>query len=212
MKWAWAFLFLAAVILGSLWVWRGFGQGDAFLFKRRANSYDALGIQKPEGKGLAVFGAAPDFSLTERSGETFSKGDLAGRPWITDFIFTRCAGQCPLMNLQMRKFQAELGPETGFRFVSFSVDPEWDTADVLSDYADRYEAEKDRWFFLTGEKQDTNRILSGFFLSQVEQPSMHSVRFILVDGAGEIRGYYDSSDPGSMAQLLHDAKILAASP
>jgi len=112
------------------------------------------------------------------------------------------------MSLQMKRLQSLFPSETGFRFVSFSVDPERDTPEVLASYADRYEAEKGRWFFLTGPGEEINRILREFFLSPVEEPAMHSVRFILVDGEGRIRGYYDSSDSGSINQLIHDATIL----
>lgn len=207
MRWVWAALFLMAVALGSLLVWQGFGVNDRGPFAWRRSE-----APPPEGKVLAVFGKVPEFTLTERSGRPLSKNDLAGKPWIADFIFTSCAGQCPLMNLQMKTFQTLFPAETGLRFASFSVDPERDKPEVLARYADRFGAEKERWVFLTGEKQEINRILKEFFLSPVEEPAMHSIRFILVDPEGKIRGYYDSSDPGSMAQLIHDAKLLTGSP
>lgn len=208
MKFVWAALFLLAVVVGSLVVWQGFGLNDRGPFKRGGSvSPEAA---KPEGTVLAEFGPAPEFALTERNGRSFAKAELHGSPWIADFIFTSCAGQCPLMSLQMQGLQKKLGPETGFRFVSFTVDPERDTPEKLSEYADRYLAEKDRWFFLTGPKPEINRILKQFFLSEVEEPAMHSIRFILVDGEGKIRGYYDSSIPDSMNQLIHDAQIVIA--
>ena len=226
MKWVWGFLILFAVVLGSLFVWWGFADQGVLLKRFEARHQGSSGQKEapliplpflmpterePEGKVLAVFGEAPDFSLSERKGNSFSKKDLAGKPWIADFIFTSCAGQCPLMSLQMKKLQELFSQPTGFRFVSFTVDPDRDTPETLSTYADRYQAEKDRWFFLTGPKGEMNRILSGFFLSPVDQPAMHSIRFILVDQEGKIRGYYDSSDSDSMNQLIHDARILALS-
>ena len=216
MKWVWGILILFAVALGSYILavssLRGGPQG------RRSNpgveiastSLGTLSRNDAEGKILAIFGKAPEFSLVERSRKTLSKENLSGKPWIADFIFTRCAGQCPLMSLQMKKLQNLLGPETQFRFVSFTVDPERDTPEVLAEYADRYEADKDRWFFLTGPLTEINRLLKEFFLSPVEQPAMHSIRFILVDAQGQIRGYYDSSDPGSVNQLIHDARVIAS--
>jgi len=218
MKWVWGSLVLMAVVLGSAIIWWRFetkNVGAPFMApivnqKGAMNRAPTTGIlfRNDEGSVLAVFGKAPDFSLTERSGKTFSKANVEGKPWIADFIFTSCAGQCPLMNQQMKKFQDQFGPESGFRFVSFTVDPDRDTPEVLSEYAKRYNAKEDQWFFLTGPKEETNRILKEFFLSPVDQPAMHSVRFILVDAEGQIRGYYDSSDPGSMNQLVHDARIL----
>jgi protein SCO1/2 len=217
MRWVWGSLILTAVAVASLVIARSEAtparqlaggkqsQGSGIA----STSLGILSRNDDEGKILANFGKAPDFSLTERSSQKFSKSDLLGRPWIADFIFTSCAGQCPLMSLQMKKLQALFASETGFRFVSFTVDPDRDTPEVLARYADRYRAEGGRWFFLTGPQQEMDRILNGFFLSAVEQPAMHSIRFILVDGAGQIRGYYDSSDEGSMKQLIHDARVIA---
>jgi len=214
MKWVWAFLILMAVGVGSFVIWIGFGEPAKFKSLRGSVSEQDPShprAELTEGTVLARFGRAPEFSLTERSGRSFSKQDLVGKPWLADFIFTSCAGQCPLMSLQMKRFQGLFGPKTGLRFVSFTVDPDRDTPGVLTQYADRYEAERDRWFFLTGPKPEINRILKEFFLSPVEEPAMHSIRFILVDGEGRIRGYYDSSDPASLNQLIHDTKILAGS-
>ena len=194
-------LFLLLVVLGTILIWQRFGEQSPSRQEPPRN-------EGPEGTILPVFGQAPDFSLTERSGRAFSKSDLTGKPWIADFIFTSCAGQCPLMSLEMRRLQRLFQKEIGLRFVSFTVDPERDTPEVLSQYADRYDAEKNRWFFLTGPQGEMNRILNGFFLSPVDQPAMHSIRFILVDGEDQMRGYYDSSDAAAIKQLVHDVRIL----
>lgn len=157
---------------------------------------------------LARYGPSPDFSLTERTRRPFSKSELRGKPWVADFIFTSCAGQCPFMSAQMRRLQDEFPREGGIRFVSFTVDPKRDTPEVLSEYADRFRSEKGRWFFLTGAREEINRVLAGFHLSGADDPAMHSTRFVLVDSKDEIRGYYDGTDPRALQQLIHEAKIL----
>lgn len=221
----WGALFLTLMVIGSVLVWRQFGeqaqgrrtnvgaplvgaQNEMQDTNLRTGTRPAPTGEQARGDLLAVYGRAPEFILTERGGHNFSEKNLLGKPWVADFIFTSCAGQCPLMSLEMRKLQKNFPEATGLQFVSFTVDPDRDTPQVLSQYADRYEAEKNRWFFLTGPKQEINRILGQFFLSPAEEPAMHSIRFILVDGEGQIRGYYDSSDPGSIKQLIHDAGIL----
>lgn len=230
MKWIWGILFLMSVAVAALLIARSEATRQSIVlrpFDSQDNLQDnaeqqmvssrpkAAGLAMTgEGNVLALYGKVPVFSLTERSGNPFSNARLAGKPWIANFIFTSCSGQCPLMSLQMKKLQDFFPPDTGFRFVSFTVDPERDKPEVLSHYADRYGAEKDRWFFLTGPKGEINRILKGFFLSSVDQPAMHSIRFVLVDGEGQIRGYYDLSDEASMKQLIHDAHVITgiASP
>ena len=201
-KFFWSAIFLALVALGSVLTWRGFGEQTGIEARWRSSDLS------PRSSTVGTFGPAPDFSLTERSGENFSSGDLKGRVWIADFIFTSCAGQCPMMSSHMKKLQTLFPKTTGLELVSFSVDPARDKPEALSQYADRYEAEKDRWFFLTGPLEEINQILKGFLLSKAEEPAMHSSRFILVDRTGQVRGYYDSTDSAAMNQLIRDARLL----
>src|SRR5688572_6396063 len=84
---------------------------------------------------LPDLGPAPEFQLTERSGKPLSRADLAGKVWIADFIFTRCAGPCPRMTSELKRVQDELAAETDLRLVSFTLDPAHDTPEVLGGYA-----------------------------------------------------------------------------
>ena len=167
------------------------------------------------------FGKIPDFSLTERSGKKITASDLAGRVWIADFIFTRCAGPCPLMSNRMKEIQKQLAGEPDVRLVSFSVDPGHDTPKVLKKYAERYEADRDRWLFLTGDQSQIYRLAEQHFHLGVEeipveerqaadQPVRHSTKFVLVDKQGRVRGYYDSENPQSTEQLIKDVKQLSS--
>ena len=126
----------------------------------------------------------PDFTLTERSGKTISNETLRGKVWIADFIFTRCGGQCPLMTNKMKQLSREL---KGVSFISFSVDPEFDTPAVLSAYAKDYGVDSPDWFFLTGSKDAVNHVTTGLKFNRVDEPSMHSARFILIDRDGHVR-------------------------
>lgn len=164
-------------------------------------------------------GEVPEFSLTERSGRTVRRADLDGRPWVADFIFTRCTGMCPALSTQMRELRRRAA-EAGLtaRFVSLSVDPIHDTPAVLRDYAERFAAGDD-WLFLTGERDALYALIGGGFKLSVAERSpdavapggeliAHSDRFVLVDGAGRIRGYYHGTDAAMSDQLLRDLAAL----
>ena len=94
-----------------------------------------------------------------------------------------------------------------FRFVSFTVDPARDTPEALAKYAEHYEADPNRWFFLTGP-QDTLNYLArhAFMLGDVDGALQHSTRFVLVDRQSRIRGYYLTSDEDAIPYLIADAK------
>jgi len=158
---------------------------------------------------LPVLTQLPDFRLVECSGQTLGLADLRGKVWIADFIFTRCPGPCPRMSSRMASLQTNLSSDAGLRLVSISVDPEFDTQEVLAKYAARYRAVKGRWFFLTGDKTAIHQLAkSGFLVGGVDDVTLHTTRFVLVDRQGRVRGYYSSSDDGELRKLQTDARAL----
>lgn len=174
--------------------------------------------RQPALEELARYGPAPDFSLVERSGRPVSAGDLRGRVWIADFIYTTCQDTCPLQSRSMAALQADLKGHGDLRSVSITVDPLTDSTALLAAYAERYRADPDRWLFLTGEVEQIRRIIQdGFRLSAApvdgatpDPVVFHSSRFVLVDRDGEIRGYYDSNDPQALRRLRDNARGLLA--
>ncbi len=166
---------------------------------------------------LPILSTVPDFTLTERSGQPFGLNDLRGQVWVADFIFTNCAGTCPIMTTAMTEIQkiALVEKLDDVKLVSITVDPERDTLEVLQRFADGYGALKDRWYFLTGDGAAIQQLANkGFLLSAAasggpaEEPIIHSNRFVLVDRQGRIRGYYDGTEEESVAQLLKDLNKL----
>lgn len=166
---------------------------------------------------LPVIGNVPDFALIDSAGEAFSQQDLVGNPYVVDLIFTHCAAICPRMTSAMDKLEKETRSVEGLKFVSISVDPERDTPEVLDSYADRVGANRDRWFFLTGDKPEIWRLASkGLLLPLLEgnqelgdDEIIHSQYFVLVDGASQIRGVYDMRDAEAMLRLRGDVRSLS---
>ena len=110
------------------------------------------------------------FRLEERSGRTVTGDDLADRVAIASFIFTRCPLSCPRISGIMQGLQSRLAG-SDVLLVSFSVDPEHDTPDVLRAYAERYGAAPDRWWFLTGPKSVIHGLIRDRFkLSVMDAP------------------------------------------
>ncbi|MBI4055460.1 MAG: SCO family protein [Elusimicrobia bacterium] len=172
-------------------------------------------------KGPGRLEALPAFEMTAvtaNSQTTINPGALAGKPWIANFIFTRCSGPCPLLSMEMAKLQKEL-PEDVW-LVSFTVDPDRDTPEVLRKYAGRFSADPKRWVFVTGEKGALYKLMyEGFKLSMVEDrnaPSgyrvTHSTKFVLVDAKGRVRGYYASDSDSDLKKLKQDAVRLLEEP
>ena len=182
--------------------------------------FDTAGRIAPSG--VRVMSQLPPFALTNESGEPFGTSALRGKVWVADFIFTRCESICPMMTAQMKNLQTELSGDPAWedlRLVSFSVDPEYDTPEVLAEYAADHGADESHWRFLTGTRaaiRDLSR--RGFKLpvddnpGDAAMPIVHSQQFVLVDRAGRIRGYYDSLDSERRAALVEDLAKVAAEP
>jgi protein SCO1/2 len=171
---------------------------------------------QPALESLPTRGQVADFALLSQTGQQITRADLLGKVWIADFIFTHCAGPCPRMTADLARIAGDLTSFPDLRLVSFSVDPERDTPAVLAEYARGYSADAERWYFLTGDKAAIFKLAKESFHvgaadGNATDPVMHSTRFVLVDRAGKIRGYYDSNEPAQLAALSRDAATLHGS-
>jgi len=167
------------------------------------------GLWRKGQRDLPVLADVPAFELTDQNSQAVTPKLLAGKPWVADFVFTHCGGPCPMMTTKMADLQKKM---TGVQFVSFSVDPERDTPDVLKAYAATFGADESRWKFLTGSKDAIFATARGMLIpaapAAASQPILHSEKYLLVDADGKIRKAYDSSSPDALAALREDAASL----
>ena len=169
------------------------------------------------GPALPRLGAAPSFALVSEQGKAVSSSDYVGKVWIADFVFTRCGGSCPILSSRMAALATRTADDPGIRYVSFGVDPEHDTPEVLAEYGRGLGADPARWSFLRGERPLIRSLIKDGFKLAIEdgpadsvEPILHSTRFVLVDGEGTIRGYYDGMEQAPVDVLEKDARALAA--
>ena len=149
-----------------------------------------------------------DFELQECRGRQVTKSDLLGQPWLAAFIFTKCAGPCPLVSSEMKKLQ-DATRDIPLRLVSFTVDPDRDTPEVLQFYADKLGADPDRWWFLTGDKPTIFGLVRNSFkmiVDEAENPQpgfevIHSIEIMHVNAEGVVVGRYNARNELHMARL-----------
>ncbi|WP_456441131.1 SCO family protein [Caldithrix abyssi] len=160
-------------------------------------------IQKAQNSlaNLPRLYAVPEFTFVERSGQPFGLDQLKGKINVVDFIFTRCGGPCPLMGKSMSELYAAFSRSDKVQLVSITCDPDYDSLQVLQDYARELGVTDQRWVFVRGEKEEMKNLYEQGFKLAGELPYDHSTKLILVDGEGWIRGYYDYDDPIDMDLL-----------
>jgi protoheme IX farnesyltransferase len=205
-------LVLGALVVDVACIGRGSGAGAS----GGASASAQPGADGAAGAaGLPTFSELPEFALVDQDGRPLHRADLLGRTWVVDFIFTSCAGACVPMTSHMTDLQKE---ELGVSYLSISVDPERDTPEKLAGYREKWKGEAGRWTLAVGSREDVLALANQAFKlpagREASTPDglpelFHSQKFALLDGQGRVRGYYDSTDDLSLAQLRKDIARLA---
>jgi len=162
-----------------------------------------------------------DFTLTERTGRTVTRADLAGKFLVVNFVFTGCSISCLAVNHRMAEVQAAVAGQDDVRLISLTVDPDSDTPERLAKFAMQFGADTNRWLFLTGEKRVLHPLLEESFLVQRDQRLLgfvpggfsHTDRMAVMDNHGRLRGLINglkTTAPREIIELL--SKLRADSP
>ena len=170
---------------------------------------------------LPVISTVQEFQLTNQLGAAVSLGNLRGKVWVADIIFTRCPGPCAMMTRHLSALQGALPKTDQLGFLSLTADPEFDQPDVLKKYAELFGADQGRWQFLTGPKSSVYRLaIESLKLSVADNPEagagrledlfIHSTRFVVLDRQGRLRAFVDGADPKCREQLRPIIKALLA--
>ncbi len=164
--------------------------------------------------GDTFYQKIPHFVLLNQDSVPFDSRQLEGKVHVTDFMFTSCPGICPVMTLQMKRLQEMTKDFPPFQMLSFTVDPDRDTSSKLKVYAREHRADLKRWTFLTGPMDSIYKVgIEGYYLGMQKDSTepggyLHSGRFVLVDGKGLIRGYYDGTNVNDVNRLRDDLAVL----
>lgn len=160
-------------------------------------TWPGLGLAHPSGRGerLSKIGPAPDFALTAQDGRRLALSDFRGKVAVVTFIYASCADTCPLLTAQMAGLQSRLGREFGPKvfFVSITVDPERDTPEVLTRYAQAYGANLAGWAFVTGRPDEIRAVARGYGIYYKKTPRGdvdHTFLTSIIDQQGILRVQY----------------------
>jgi cytochrome oxidase Cu insertion factor (SCO1/SenC/PrrC family) len=172
------------------------------------------------GSKLPLLLRAPDFVLLDESGKSFGSDQLLGRAWVVNFMFTRCKATCPVQTRRLADLQADLKNRQSWkdtRLVSITVDPDYDTPQVLHEYALAAQADPAHWKFLTGPKEKIEQLARQGLKLPAEagggsgpESIAHSSKFVLIDPQGDVRGFYDSGSSPDVERLQRDLETTLA--
>lgn len=154
-----------------------------------------------------------NFAFLNQLGDTVTKEDVTGKIFVTDYFFTTCGGICPKMTTQLQRVHQEFLQDPNFLILSHTVNPKIDTVEVMYNYAERFQADHKKWWFLTGDKSELYTMARKSYLvvPDKEDPNfdhgdesdfIHTENFVLIDPDGRIRGMYDGTNEEEVSELI----------
>ena len=173
-----------------------------------------LGPKQVNAKGDTVYHQIPSFRFLNQDSVFVSEKDVEGKVYVADFFFTTCPTICPKMKTQMLRIYKRYKDRDEVRIISHSIDPDFDTPNVLKDYAARLQVKAPKWNLLTGDKAAIYQLgQKSYMVSAQEDPNeaggfVHSGAFILVDKNRHVRGIYDGTVEAEVNHLLEDMEVL----
>jgi protein SCO1/2 len=173
-------------------------------------------FQTKRGKKIpdTIYHSISDFKLVNQKGDSIGFAADSNKITVVNFFFTRCPSFCKNMNKEMSRVAETYQNNNFLRFLSISIDPDFDTAPVLLNYSKSFNNKSKRWNFLTGNKDLIYKLSRQDFLvdalkdTSLENNFIHSPMLILVDPHKHIRGYYDSGSKDQVDRLIDEIKVL----
>lgn len=172
------------------------------------------GEKKLSAADDTIYHTVSDFKLINQYGEPVTDKTVKGKIYIANFFFATCQSICPEMSTNLTEVQETFENDDSVLILSHSVNPLHDTVEVLKNYATTYNAHKNKWHLLTGNKKliydlaKTSYLVNALEDDGSPEGFLHSELFLLVDAKGRMRGMYDGTDKAQVKRLIEDIKLL----
>jgi len=150
-------------------------------------------VVKTQKSGLRIIDDVPSFSLTNQHNEIISDQALLGKVYVLEFFFSTCPTICPIMNRNLIDVEKKFSEHDDFGIISITINPKYDTPEVLKNHSEHLGVTSENWHFLTSESQEVIHTLARRFNMYVgenmDAPGgfEHSGLFALIDKDGKIR-------------------------
>lgn len=137
----------------------------------------------------------PSFSVIDQDGKSVTQDTFRGKPFVLTFVFTRCPIPkfCPLMTTNFAELQHAIktgtGPLANVRLMSITLDPAFDTPQILKDYGAVMNADSSIWKFVTGEPKEIDPFIEAFSVYRKTEGGTisHGLATALINPDGAIK-------------------------
>ncbi len=179
----------------------------------RKEGLPILGERHVGGQDTVYHVIAP-FQFVDQDSAFVTNDTFKGKIYVANFFFTSCRTICPIMKTQMLRVYEKTKSMPDVLLLSRTIDPKYDTVQLLHYFAQRLGVESKHWHFVTGEKDSIYKIAqTSYFASAMEtkeEPDgfIHSGAFLLIDKKGRLRGTYDGTVEADVDRLIGDIEVL----
>jgi protein SCO1/2 len=156
------------------------------------------------------------FAFINQDGRPFTNQEMKGKVAVVNYFFTTCTSVCPRMNNNIKPAYEAFKDNADVMFLSFTSDPQRDSAARLKRYADSMQVNTAKWQFLTGRKDSLYKTARysfkiddpGNFVSNESVDFLHTQFVALVNRKGEVVKIYDGLKPSELKSMNGDIKTL----
>lgn len=191
--------------------------------------YFRVSQERKKPSALAYLGdethSVRDFKFANQLGDSITLADVKGKILVVDYFFTTCKTICPIMNENMAEVYNTFKNDDDVLILSHTVDPKRDTVGAMKAFAQRYDADPNKWMFLTGDKSELyNQARYSYLVTAADSSAtdiaadfIHTANFVLVDHLGRVRAHtakdgtvspYDGTNKSSVVQMIEDIRVL----
>lgn len=140
-------------------------------------------------QALSVGDAFPHVTLLDQNGNPYDPAENPGQYVVLNMFFTRCQDpkMCPASMNRMKALQQQVHGAP-VAFVSISFDPDYDTPEILKQYAQRLELDPVNYHLLTGDAELIKKLnhALGVWIAPSGETLIHSMSTVLINPQGTI--------------------------
>lgn len=159
----------------------------------RASSFSTP-IPASLSRELSAGDILPDIEFTDTAGNQLHLHDYRGECLMITFIYTQCPlpTYCPLLSRNFATAQTllkRLQAGNNWHLLTISLDAEHDTPEILTAYAQSYQADPKQWTFATAREEDLRRLGNALGLTYSRSSGRidHNLRAVVVDTHGRLQ-------------------------
>lgn len=179
---------------------------------------DTKNVKNMDGSSRVdtIYQTIPAFKFLNQDSVYITNDHFKDKIYIADFFFTSCTSICPIMHRNLKTIYDQFSNNPDVMFLSHTIDFKYDKPSVLKKYAEKLGVDGPKWQFVYGSRDSIYTLAEKSYLVAVQVDStnrdgyVHQGYLVLIDKDKRIRGAYDGTDAGQVAQLMKDIPVLLA--